>query len=43
MLLYVGIYFLLAMLQFRGAEALLWFVYGLQHGTVNTLDEIHAA
>jgi O-antigen ligase len=43
MLLYVGIYFLLAMLQFRGAEALLWFVYGLQHGTVTTLEEPHAA
>jgi O-antigen ligase len=43
MLLYVGIYFLLAMLQFRGAEALLWFVYGLQHGTVTTHEEPHAA
>jgi O-antigen ligase len=43
MLVYVGIYFLLAMLQFRGAEALLWFVYGLQHGTVTTLEETHAA
>jgi len=43
MLLYVGIYFLLAMLQFRGAEALLWFVYGLQHGTVTTLEDNHAA
>ena len=43
MLLYVGIYFLLAMLQFRGAEALLWFVYGLQHGTVTTLEDTHAA
>ena len=32
MLLYVGIYFVLALLQFRGAEALLWFVYGLQSG-----------
>jgi O-antigen ligase len=42
MLLYVGIYFLLAMLQFRGAEALLWFVYGLQHGTVTTLEDAHA-
>jgi O-antigen ligase len=42
MLLYVGIYFLLAMLQFRGAEALLWFVYGLQHGTVTSLEETHA-
>jgi putative inorganic carbon (HCO3(-)) transporter len=42
MLLYVGIYFLLAMLQFRGAEALLWFVYGLQHGTVTSLEESHA-
>ena len=42
MLLYVGIYFLLAMLQFRGAEALLWFVYGLQHGTVTTLEDSHA-
>ena len=43
MLVYVGIYFLLAMLQFRGAEALLWFVYGLQHGTVTTLEDMHAA
>ncbi|PYP76649.1 MAG: hypothetical protein DMD35_18140 [Gemmatimonadetes bacterium] len=43
MLLYVGIYFLLAMLQFRGAEALLWFVYGLQHGTVTSLEDPHAA
>ena len=42
MLLYVGIYFLLAMLQFRGAEALLWFVYGLQHGTATSLEEAHA-
>jgi len=42
LLLYVGIYFLLAMLQFRGAEALLWFVYGLQHGTVTSLEEAHA-
>ena len=42
MLLYVGIYFLLAMLQFRGAEALLWFVYGLQHGTVTKLEDSHA-
>jgi len=42
MLLYVGIYFLLAMLQFRGAEALLWFVYGLQHGTATSLEETHA-
>jgi O-antigen ligase len=41
MLLYVGIYFLLALLQFRGAEALLWFVYGLQHGTVTKLDDSH--
>ena len=32
MLLYVGIYFVLALLQFRGAEALLWFIYGLQNG-----------
>jgi O-antigen ligase len=30
--LYVGIYFLLALLQFRGAEALLWFVYGVHSG-----------
>jgi O-antigen ligase len=43
MLVYVGIYFLLAMLQFRGAEALLWFVYGLQHGTVTTLEDTNAA
>jgi O-antigen ligase len=43
MLLYVGIYFVMAMLQFRGAEALLWFVYGLQHGTVTTLEDTHAA
>jgi O-antigen ligase len=43
MLVYVGIYFLLAMLQFRGAEALLWFVYGLQHGTVKSLEDTHAA
>ena len=43
MLLYVGIYFLLALLQFRGAEALLWFVYGLQHGTVTKLEDSHAA
>ena len=42
MLVYVGIYFLLAMLQFRGAEALLWFVYGLQHGTATSLEEAHA-
>ena len=42
LLLYVGIYFLLAMLQFRGAEALLWFVYGLQHGTATSLEERHA-
>jgi O-antigen ligase len=42
LLLYVGIYFLLAMLQFRGAEALLWFVYGLQHGTVTSLEDAHA-
>jgi O-antigen ligase len=32
LLLYVGIYFVIALLQFRGAEALLWFVYGLQSG-----------
>ena len=43
MLLYVGIYFLLAMLQFRGAEALLWFVYGLQHGSTTTIGGAHAA
>jgi putative inorganic carbon (hco3(-)) transporter len=43
MLLYVGVYFLMATLQFRGAEALLWFVYGLQHGTVTTLEDAHAA
>jgi O-antigen ligase len=43
MLLYVGIYFVMAMLQFRGAEALLWFVYGLQHGAVTTLEDTHAA
>jgi putative inorganic carbon (hco3(-)) transporter len=43
LLLYVGIYFVMAMLQFRGAEALLWFVYGLQHGTVTTLEDTHAA
>ena len=43
LLLYVGVYFLLAMLQFRGAEALLWFVYGLQHGTMTTLEDAHAA
>ena len=43
MLLYVGIYFLLAMLQFRGAEALLWFVYGLQHGTTTTHEDTNAA
>ena len=36
MLLFVGIYFLLALLQFRGAEALLWFVYGLQSGAATT-------
>ena len=30
MLLYVGIYFLLAALQFRGGEALAWFIFGLQ-------------
>ena len=42
LLLYVGVYFLLAMLQFRGAEALLWFVYGLQHGTATSLEEAHA-
>jgi putative inorganic carbon (hco3(-)) transporter len=43
MLLYVGIYFVMAMLQFRGAEALLWFVYGVQHGTMTTLEDAHAA
>ena len=43
MLVYVGIYFLLAMLQFRGAEALLWFVYGLQHGTTTTHEDTHDA
>jgi putative inorganic carbon (HCO3(-)) transporter len=32
MLLYVGIYFLLAALQFRGGEALAWFIFGLQSG-----------
>ena len=32
MLLYVGIYFLLAALQFRGGEALAWFILGLQSG-----------
>ncbi|HKP15704.1 MAG TPA: O-antigen ligase family protein [Gemmatimonadaceae bacterium] len=43
MLLYVGIYFVLAMIQFRGAEALLWFIYGLQTGTETLIGEAHAA
>ena len=43
MLLYVGIYFVLALIQFRGAEALLWFVYGLQTGTETLAGEAHAA
>ena len=43
MLLYVGIYFVLALLQFRGAEALLWFVYGLQTGTETLIGDAHAA
>jgi len=43
MLLYVGIYFVLAMIQFRGAEALLWFVYGLQTGTETLAGEAYAA
>jgi O-antigen ligase len=42
MLLYMGIYFVLAMIQFRGAEALLWFVYGLQTGTESLVGEAHA-
>lgn len=33
LLVYVAIYFVVALVQFRGAEALLWFVYGLQSGT----------
>jgi putative inorganic carbon (hco3(-)) transporter len=32
MLLYVGIYFIVALTQFRGAEVLLWFIYGLESG-----------
>jgi O-antigen ligase len=36
MLVYVGVYFLLALLQFRGTEAILWFVYGLQSGAAST-------
>ena len=43
MILYTGIYFVLALLQFRGAEALLWFVYGLQHGGATSREEAHAA
>jgi len=43
MVLYVGIYFVLALLQFRGAEALLWFVYGLQRGAATLPEEMNAA
>ena len=32
MALYVGMYFVLSSLQFRGAEALMWFIYGIQGG-----------
>lgn len=32
LLVYLALYFILAALQFRGAEALLWLVFGLQHG-----------
>jgi putative inorganic carbon (hco3(-)) transporter len=39
MLLYVVIYFVVATIQFRGAEALLWFVYGLQHGSTSATGE----
>jgi O-antigen ligase len=43
MLLYMGIYFVLALIQFRGAEALIWFVYGLQSGIETLSAEPHAA
>lgn len=36
LLVYVAIYFVIALVQFRGAEALLWFVYGVQSGTLAT-------
>jgi O-antigen ligase len=43
MILYTGIYFVLALLQFRGAEALLWFVYGLQQGSATREEGAYAA
>ena len=43
MLLYVGIYFLLAALQFRGGEALAWFVFGLQSGCSSLARTAEAA
>jgi putative inorganic carbon (HCO3(-)) transporter len=43
MLLYVGIYFLLAALQFRGGEALAWFIFGLQSGCSSFLRTAEAA
>jgi hypothetical protein len=30
---HAGIYLVVAAIQFRGAEAIFWFVYGLQHGS----------
>ncbi|HEX7978924.1 MAG TPA: O-antigen ligase family protein [Gemmatimonadaceae bacterium] len=42
LLLYIGIYFVIALLQFRGTEALLWFAYGLQSGAA-TPEGMHAA
>ena len=43
MLLYVAIYFVVATIQFRGAEALLWFVYGLQTGSSAAPEASHAS
>ena len=43
MLLYVGIYFLLAALQFRGGEALAWFILGLQSGCSSVARTAEAA
>jgi O-antigen ligase len=42
LLLFVGIYFVIALVQFRGAEALLWYAYGLQTGTASAGEPAHA-
>lgn len=34
LLWYAGLYLILAFIQFRGADSLFWFVYGLQMGTM---------